>query len=151
MKIKKYNTSYVSEHKKYGSHIYARSFREAQEIAKSRNIGEKIMGVGGVVTDGYNRVVPEELINPDFRELTDNEFVHELPKIIHSACFLGLIAVSSGTANVNDLLGDNGVVHELVHLLNGSSLTTRNIRRARGRFYKLQDKAIGNFKPRTEK
>lgn len=142
-KVKKYSTSYRVNNNTYGSYIYAKSLSDAEMLAEKRNIGETVYGVAGIVKDGYGRTVPEDLINPDFRDLNDYEFLHNLPAVIHSACFMGFIAASSGVFTVAELLGDEGVVHELVHLMNGSRLSTRNIRRARGKFMELQNKVTG--------
>lgn len=148
--IKKYSTEYRVNKSKYGSHIFAKSFKEAELLVEERGIGEKILGCQVSVTDGYGRKVPHELENPTFDDLSDFEFVYELPKIIHTACFLVFIAASSRKMNIYDSVGDQGIIHELVHLLNGSGRDTRSIRRVRGQFVALQNKIPGYLKTKIK-
>lgn len=145
-KIKRFVTSYKQGKNKFGSHIYAKSFKEAERIVVERNIGEIVIGISGGTTDGYGRHVPEELENPDFRKINDYQFLNLLPQIIHSANFLGFIAFKSGKIKIEELIGDHGVIHELVHLMESEILNTRQIKRTRGLFYNLQSKVPSNFK-----
>ena len=41
------------------------------------------------------------------------------PKTLHHAVFIGWQALKSGAANADDILGDCGLVHEMVHALQG--------------------------------
>lgn len=143
--MKKFLTSYKQGSGKYGSHIYAKSYKQAEQIAMDRNIGEKVVGVSSGAVDGYNRKVPEDISNPDFKDLSDFEFLHALPQILHSACFLSFIAVSSNQSTLQSLIGDEGVIHELIHLLNGSNVNMRSIAKARKLFRELQSKVPENF------
>ena len=34
---------------------------------------------------------------------------------LHYACFVGMLALSSGTTTVMEILGDHGLIHEIVH------------------------------------
>lgn len=145
MEKKKFCTSYQTNYKKYGAHIWAKSWKEAEAIAKQRGIGEKVDGQSMKLEDGYGRKVPEEIANPDFKKLNDYEFLLQLPQIIHTACFLGWIAFNTGKLKIEQLLGDEGIIHKLAHL-NNEGVDTRTIRRARGRFEQLQKLAIGHYK-----
>ncbi len=142
--MKKYITEYKVDNEKYSSHIYSKSFKEAEKIAEKRNIGEKVMGISSGTKDGYGRIIPEELKNPDFRNLSDYDFIKQLPDIIHTACFLGFI--SSHGNNPIDVLSDEGVLHNLIHLMVCSETNTRMIRRVRGDFYELQNSIQGYLK-----
>lgn len=143
--LNKYLTSYVVDHWKYGSHIWAKSFKEAESIAVERNIGEKVIGISSGIKDGFGRKVPEELANPDFVKLSDIGFVKQLPDIIHTACFLGYISSHSASRHI-DILSDQGVLHELIHLMVDNNTDTRKIRRARGKFMQLQNSILGYLK-----
>lgn len=142
----KYLTSYKVNNKKYGSHIYAKSFKEAESIAVKRNIGETIIGLSsGDATDGFGRKVPEQLQNPTFTDLSDYDFIKQLPAIIHTACFLSFIQSRSSDRHI-DTLSDEGVLHELIHLMTIQDTTTREIRRTRGKFMTLQNSIHGYLK-----
>ena len=39
------------------------------------------------------------------------------PHVLHMACFVGFVAIKSGVATVEDILGDCGLVHEIAHNL----------------------------------
>lgn len=140
--MRKFGTSYLVNSNKYGSHIYARSLKEAERLALIRNIGEKVIGAVFDTREGYGRKIPEELQNPYFRDLTDYDFVKKLPDIIHTACFLSYIA-SHSSPNFSNALSDEGIVHELVHLMVCEDTDTRMVRRIRGRFCQLQDQVVG--------
>ena len=53
---------------------------------------------------------------PDGKPLADlietNSFTVE---VLHMACFVGFLALKSGVATVEDILGDCGLVHEIAH------------------------------------
>lgn len=138
-------TSYKVGKGEYGSDIWAKSIQEASKFAIKRNIGEEVLGLGSTVFDGYGRKIPGELLNPDFRKINNYEFLRELPRIIHSACFLSYIAIKSGALRIDECLCDEGIVHELIHLLNNSELTERHINKVRGKFERLQSITPGAF------
>lgn len=138
--MKKFITEYNQGTRKFGSHVWAASEKIATDIITKRNIGEKIIGVGVLLTDGYMRKINIEEANPTFKDLTDFDFVKKLPHIIHSACFLCFI-----TNKDNSVLSDTGIIHELIHLLTSEHTTTRDIRIVRKQFLKLQREAIGFY------
>lgn len=51
------------------------------------------------------------------------------PQVMHFACYIGFLAIKSGGATVEEVLGDCGLVHEIAHHLDfgegSSNLTTR--------------------------
>jgi hypothetical protein len=52
----------------------------------------------------------------DFCRMQDSEFMNKLPQAAHLACIIGWLKELP-----NDLtIGDKGIVHELIHLLDGS-------------------------------
>lgn len=142
--MKKFVTQYKINGTKYGSHIYAKNLFDAESFARMRCMGEKILGESESLLNGYGKPVPDEIDNPDFRNLSDYEFLHRLPQIIHSAIFLGYVAIKSGRATV-EILSDEGIIHQLNHLLNGD-VDKRKIRRARGKFMSLQNLITENWK-----
>lgn len=142
---KAFLTEYKVGTQKYGADIMAYTLKEAERVAGERNIGETVIGNGAQSYDGYGRRISIEELNPDFKKLNDYEFLIELPRIIHSACFLSYIAFKSGKISIEELIGDNGILHELIHLLNGSHVTKREIRRTRGKYEHLQSITPGAF------
>ncbi len=144
-KKKVYSTKYKLGRKYYGTHIYADSIYEAREIAKRRNIGEKELWKQGVVTNGYGQKMNMEIMNPDFRNLSNYEFLNKLPEIIHSACFMGFILSKQGKAKTEDLIGDGGIIHELIHLLQSGTENPREFIRIRGQFHAMQMQVEGMF------
>lgn len=142
--MKKFITQYRIYSAKYGSHIYAENLKTAELIAAKRNLGEKILGESESLLNGYGKTIPDEIDNPNFRKLSDYEFLHHLPQIIHSAIFLGYVAIKSDRATV-EILSDEGIIHQLNHLLIGD-IDKRKIRRARGKFIQLQRLVPENWK-----
>lgn len=92
-----YTTTYKQGFKQFSSHIYANSFEEAELLSRNRNIGEVVEGR----TDFESK---ECLIN-----------LQDLQDLIHYTCFLSFIASSANLISINDVLGDLGVLHELIH------------------------------------
>lgn len=134
------------DNKKYLAHIYAESFEDADNVVIMRNLKEKVLGKSGIIKDGYGNTITEEILNPDFKDLTDYEFMFQLPKILHTACYLCMIGYFSKRVHPINILGDNGILHELIHLLNGTDITTRRIRRVRGKFMQLQQIISEHYK-----
>lgn len=123
--------------------LYAKSWKEAEVIAEKRNIGEKILGVSAGVKDGYNRKISAETYSPTFIKITDYDFINQLPKIIHLACFLCFVGANQKTLTINDCISDNGIIHKLIHLMNEDRLTKTKIRTMRIRFVRLQKSIFG--------
>jgi len=102
MKMRKFLTKYQAHGDMYALHIYATSLAKAKRIAVARNIGEVIEG-----------------------ELTEWEFVSQRTsnpmEALHEACFLSYLAMKAGAMDVDDVLGDKGVLHEMAHLLHLSN------------------------------
>ena len=45
---------------------------------------------------------------------------------MHAACFVGFLLLSAGLANVDEILGDYGLVHELAHIREFGPAITEN-------------------------
>lgn len=76
------------------------------EIAAARNIGE---GPDPMDPMPCNRP-------PGDRSLADLiETEGFTAETLHMACFVGFLALKSGAANVEDVLGDVGLIHEIAH------------------------------------
>jgi hypothetical protein len=90
-------TSYPVNGDTYASHLYARTWGEAKQLAQLRGIGERVEGVCEPQSD-----TPRDLASQ-----------------AHLACFLGFIALKAGTMTPEEVLGDMGVVHEAIHALCG--------------------------------
>lgn len=131
-------TTYTSGGRAYGSYILAGSMNKAGEIARQRNIGETIIS---------NPIGVD--VMPDYNGLTDEEFLNQLPQIVHAAVFLGYIALSAETVTRDELLGDEGVIHKLTHLLDPFCREEYNcaeeIVKVRKQLYLLQKKVPGAF------
>jgi hypothetical protein len=52
--------------------------------------------------------------------LPDNRFLKKLPEAIHLACIISFFK----ELRTCDVLSDEGIIHELVHLLSGTEVTT---------------------------
>lgn len=97
---RRYLTSYIVGKSEYGGDVWANSFRHAQGICKRRGIGETVIG-SGYRGGGLRRPVTRE-------------------QKIHEAVYLGWIALEMGLMTPAEVLGDQGIVHELVHRAAGS-------------------------------
>ena len=67
-----------------------------------------------------------------YKKMTDLEFVTNLPKILHYASFVCFFKnLPTGKIHI-----DTGIMHELIHLLNGEPESLRIIKRIRRDFNK---------------
>lgn len=90
----------------YGSYIFAPDYETAVKLIDIRNIGE----IEDYLSD------TAWTWDHDFSELDFNTFMKKLPDIIHQLNFAGWIGMKSGKVDVDDVVGDYGVLHELSHL-----------------------------------
>ena len=92
----------------FASEIIANNKANAIASIKERSIGEVIIGTSG--------------------EIKQVE-VSTIEELLHYCCFVSFIALKSKKATVEQILGDRGVLHELIHILSGISddKTTKDI------------------------
>lgn len=91
-----YVTTYHVGNTPYGCHIYATSTRQAEAIARKRNIGERVEGRGEAPVKKYGLTPIQKL---------------------HQATFLGWIGIKAGLLTEDDVVGDRGLVHEMIHMM----------------------------------
>lgn len=91
----------------YGSNIYADSLRDAHRVAANRGAGERI--ISGVCRKPTNHPDIPKMIIGRTKWLT----------VLHASCFMTWHAMRAGVATPDEVLGDGGLVHEIVHVMNG--------------------------------
>lgn len=119
MKLR-YLTEYTVGPTKFGGDIWATDWAHAKRLARKRKIGEKVIGKG-MRTGGLKR--------PRTR----------LEKL-HEATYLSWIGMEMGKLTPQEVLGDKGLIHEMVHNLNGMKINTEK------RFRELQRMIPGHLK-----
>lgn len=95
-------TDYAEGTGTYGSYIEAENIAHARQVAGQRGLNERILGK-----------IEAPVLENRLRELIRDEAWIEAA---HEAAFLGFVGLSSGALTPRDLLGDNGLIHELLHL-----------------------------------
>lgn len=87
----------------YGAHLWAASKEQAERIARQRGMGER------VISRGFNGPAPYKTATQMLRS--------RKPAVdkVHSLCFLGQIALASGIATAQEIIGDEGIVHDFCH------------------------------------
>lgn len=92
----KFSTEYYSHTGiKYSGHIVANSFEDAQQKCLSRNTGEVVLG--------RSKIVLEKI------SLSNHA------QVLHSLSFASWIKLKSSPESVDELYGDDGLVHEYIH------------------------------------
>jgi len=99
--MRQFLTEYMQDGTKFGSHVFARSYKGAEKICIARNIGEKVLGV---------LPEPDLDVNPSENPMQS----------LHEACFLSYLALKAGTLSIDEVLGDKGILHEMTHVLHFS-------------------------------
>lgn len=81
---------------------------------------------------------------PDYRDLSEDEFLVKLPEIMHSACFMSLIALKANSVSVDEILGDEGILHELIHINSKSiPISKPKIEQVKLSLTKLREVTVG--------
>ena len=130
-------TTYKLGETAYTSYILGKNLQEIQGIANKRGLGEVI----------ESQIMPVEVM-PTYHNLTDEEILKRLPEIIHTISFLSFIALKARTISIDEVLGDEGVLHELTHLnADLSGCHKKSLTCIRDLIARLQDSAIGAYQP----
>jgi hypothetical protein len=131
-------TTYQLNNTNFGSYILGTDPEKIRCVARARGLNEVI-----------ESTIMEVETMPDYSQLEDDEFQKRLPEIIHSCSFLSFIALKAGTISIDEVVGDDGVLHELSHLLAGlpTICKKKSFTCARGLVKLLQDRAIGSHQP----
>ena len=126
-------TSYKVGDKTFASYVIGKSISEINNKISQRGLNENI----------ESSIQHIEII-PDYKDLSPVEFLVNLPNIIHSACFMSLIALKAKTVNVEEILGDEGILHELIHI-NSKSIPISEpiIEEMKLGFIKLRERTVG--------
>lgn len=98
-----YLTKYLAADAWWSFFAVADSWEEAQAVADSRGMGEMVQGVQSVSEFNAESVA-----------------VKSFSDLLHMGCFLSYVALKSGKAIPDEILGDRGVLHEIVHVITGS-------------------------------
>ena len=128
-------TSYKMNQRKYASYIIGANKIEIKRKLSKRKLSESI----------ESKIQKIEIV-PTFKELNDYEFLFQLPNIIHLSVYLGFICLKAGTMRIDNILGDEGILHEMTHLMTNSvKIEKKSIRRVRQKFEELKRKAVGVY------
>lgn len=126
-------TSYLVGSVKYSTYVTGKSIDEVNSKILQRGLGEII----------ESSLMEVETI-PDYKDLTPVEFLANLPQITHTACFLALIAIKSKSISIDEVLGDDGILHELIHINSKSIPVSESvIEEVKLGFTFLRDRAVG--------
>lgn len=88
--------------KRIDTSIWASSYRHAKELVKDRKINE----------------VVDPFLNLNGVMLPSEWFIHgDMLQCLHAANWLGHVACAAGIVKGEELLSDNGIIHNLVHLM----------------------------------
>lgn len=90
-----YYTEYTLSGEQYASSFFASSVKEAKELIRNRGLRETITGSNEIDKSNFSN-------------------------LLHTVCFHSYIALKSGKASVDMILGDRGVLHEAIHIMCGA-------------------------------
>ena len=133
---KSFITRYGVNNNSYAGFVFAKDEKEALEILLTRRTKETIIG------EGYDKIGLKRKSNA-----SDAHILKNLPSIIHQYCWLSWIALKSEMISIDEVLGDEGVMHELIHLLDPDSeiQTKEDIRKVKKLLKKIEDLPLGIF------
>jgi hypothetical protein len=139
-KIMKYGviTSYRINNSQYASYILGENINAIKKIAAKRNLNETIDSTIMEITSPL----------PDYTLLSDEDILNQKEELLHTICFLSFVSLKSKKIKIEEVLGDEGVIHEISHLLSGSfSEQKKSLTNVRDLIKKLHQTAIGLYEP----
>lgn len=102
----------------YSGSLWARSMADAHRIVLRRGLGEIVLWPLGTPKQ---YVYASDLI---VKKIGTSGKAGEKRKL-HALCYLGMLALASGVATVQEVIGDNGFIHEFCHGKNRHELRIR--------------------------
>lgn len=93
----------------YGAHVYASSLKEAKKLCRLRGLGERIVFERGTKAAPYRRA--SDLLKA--RTVSGRRKSEKT--VLHGLSFLGMLALASGVATIQEILGDEGFIHNFCH------------------------------------
>ncbi len=121
-------TSYMVGDKIFSAYVTGSEFSEIRNKIAIRGLNENI----------ESSIMEIDLI-PDYQNSSLEEFLVDLPNVIHSACFMASIALRSNTLTIDEVLGDEGILHELIHINSKSiPISDQTIEKIKQGFIKLR-------------
>ena len=95
----------------YGSHIWARSFPDAERKAKLRGLGERVAGRVLMQKGARPHELPSQMV------LSKRLSWKRKVRIIHATCFLCFLLARSNKWPTEGTMGDEGILHQVIHSL----------------------------------
>jgi hypothetical protein len=95
----------------YGAHLWAETFKQAKSVANHRGLGETVVGPYAGRKKPY-RYAHEVL------RATRGHNRGMYPKL-HALSYLGMIGLASGALTLQEVLGDEGFIHDMCHAKSG--------------------------------
>ena len=134
------NTEYKVNGKTFQGYIRCTNNEEALRIKQVRLL---FGGVLETITSDIHEIEPfpiETYLNVD-----DETFINNLPTLIHYVTYVSWIALRVGVVPLDFIMGDFGVLHELVHLLTKTNpgLTSTDIKEVKEKIRHLFDVTPG--------
>lgn len=85
--------------------LFAETPKIAEQLIKERKMGEKVDMIGTMFATSHIVELPSELYAQG-----------KLQEALHALCWVGMVACRAGVVKGEDLLDDNGAIHNLAHL-----------------------------------
>lgn len=102
--MKVFLTEYQQGRKTFASYVIAEDKAQADKFVVSRNLNERIISIGS------------ELGSVQTLERSA-KMAYDTGRLLHHCVFLSFVNIKSEVSNIDEWLGDNGILHELVHYI----------------------------------
>lgn len=101
----------VSGRGAYGSYCVGTSKAEIQKILLTRGLNE-------IIDSKVRYLHKAERFTERYKfdQLTKKDITDNRRSIMHNVCYMGYVLLKSGKYHVDQILGDNGVLHNLIHI-----------------------------------
>ncbi|MDM1514697.1 hypothetical protein [Myroides odoratimimus] len=118
----------------YSSYIIGDKIEEIESKLSLRNLNESII----------SEIMHIETII-DYSKLKNEELIKRYSEFIHTICFLSYLCYKANKINCEELLNDEGILHEIIHINHKGSFTNKELEISRSLFVKLKRNTIGVF------
>ncbi|WP_060873109.1 hypothetical protein [Myroides odoratus] len=128
-------TEYKINENKYSSYIIGNDYEDIKIKLYKRNLNE-------IITSNLMEL---DNIIKDYSKLDDNTLMLEYSSFLHTICFLSYLCYRSNSIDVENLLNDEGILHEVIHIKDRNCFTNKELEKSRSLFVKLKRNVIGAF------
>jgi hypothetical protein len=124
----------------YGAYLWARNRERAGRVAKLRGLNERIICQSGSKDRERGDYFPASRMCDRYIQ---NRSLSTFTDAVHALAFLGMLALASKRARPEQIIGDQGILHEFIHLRLRGALISGGWERVRADVVSIEKRVPG--------